>query len=110
MKLDASTERKIQELQVLEQQTQSFLMEKQSLQVELNEMSNAVEEIKKTKDDVYQILGGIMLKADKTSLMQELEKKKKLTETHVTAIEKQEKLLNDKATSLREQISKVIQQ
>ena len=45
--LDKQTEAQIQELQVLEQNLQNILMQKQAFQLELAEVENALKEIKK---------------------------------------------------------------
>lgn len=96
----------IQELQVIEQNLQSLLMQKQQIQLEFNEISNAHEELKKTNDEVYRILGGIMMKSDKSTLLKELEEKKKVLDLRIKAIEKQEALLNGKVNELRSNLSK----
>lgn len=95
----------IEELQVLEQHLHNFLAQKQMLQVDLQETSNALEELNKTKDEVYRILSGIMLKANKEILTKELEEKNRLLEIRISSIEKQEKLLEDKTKKLREKIT-----
>lgn len=95
----------IEELQMLEQHIQGFLAQKQTIQVELQEVLNALSEIAGTKDDVYRILSGIMLKTDKESLVRELEERKKLMELRINSIEKQEKILEERANRLKEKIT-----
>jgi prefoldin beta subunit len=106
--MDKNTESKIQELQLLEQNLQNILMQKQAFQIELNETDTALEEVKKSKDEVYKITGNIMIKSSKDSLLKELEEKKKLLELRLKAIEKQEASLAEKATVFREEIVKEI--
>ena len=67
MNIEPETNKKIQELQILEQNLQNLIMQKQSVQIELNESLNALEELKISDDEVYKVLGGIMIKADKNS-------------------------------------------
>ena len=62
---------KIKELQVLEQSFQIFVHQKQSVQVELNEIVNAFKEVKDSSGDVYKVLSGIMVEAEKNSLLKE---------------------------------------
>lgn len=76
--IDSETAKKIQELQILEQNLQTFLMQKQTIQVELNEILNALTDLKKSDDEVYKLVGGLVLKSDKTVLTQELEEKRKI--------------------------------
>jgi prefoldin beta subunit len=98
-------ENKVQELQILEQNLQGFLMQRQTVQVELNEISNALAELKKADDEVYKVLSGIMVKSDKSSLIKDLEERKRVTELRMNSIEKQEKILSQKADDLRKEIS-----
>jgi len=100
-----SREQKVKDLQMIEQNVQNLSLQKQTSQVELNEINNALAEIEKTNDEIYKILGGIMIKTDKTALKKELGEKKKLLELRIQAIEKQEKLVSEKAKKLRSEIS-----
>ena len=65
MNVDSETSKRIQELQILEQNLQNLLMQKQAFQVELNEANNALGEVDKTEDEVYKVLGNVMIKTDK---------------------------------------------
>ena len=105
MKIDKETGKKIQELQILEQNIQNLLLQKQAFQIELNETTNALEELKKSKDSAFKIVGQIMIKADKKELEKELEDKKNILNLRVNSIEKQEKIFNDKTEKLREEIT-----
>lgn len=108
MAISKETSKTIEELQMLEQHLQGFLAQKQTVQIELQEVENALSEINKTKDDVYKILSGVMLKADRESLLRELEEKKKILDLRINSIEKQEKILEEKTQNLRDKISSVL--
>ncbi len=103
--VNAEAGKKIQELQVFEQQLQQGALQKQTVQVELNEVMNALTEVSKTKDEVYRIVGGIMVRADQESLIKELTEKKRVLEIRIQALEKQESLIEDKMRKLREEIN-----
>jgi prefoldin beta subunit len=105
MNIDAETGRKIQELQVLEHNLQALLMQKQAMQSEANEILTALEEIKKTKDEIYKIVGGIMLKSEKQAIEKELGEKKKIIDLRMSSIEKQEKIFEEKSEKLRKEVS-----
>lgn len=104
----AEVAKKMQELQALEQHLQQHALQKQTAQVELNEILNALSEVSKTRDEVYRILGGIMLRADVLALVSELNEKKRLFELRLQAIEKQEKLVEGKAHKLRDELTLAI--
>jgi prefoldin beta subunit len=99
-------QQKIQEAQMLEQSMNSLLMQRQAFNLELNETLNALEEVKKTDDEIYKLSGSIMLKADKEKVKKELEDKKKILEMRLESIEKQEKLLEKKVIEFKEESSK----
>jgi len=109
MNIDAEIGKKVQELQVLEQNLQGFLMQKQAFQMELGEVENALQEIEKSDGEVYKIVGGIMLKSDKNTLSKEMLEKKKLLELRVNSIEKQEKLIGSKAEALRKETNALVE-
>lgn len=104
MNLSPEISKKIQEVQALEQNLQSFLMQKQSFQLELNEVLNAIEEIKRSDGEVYKMASGMMIRSNKESMLKELEEKKKLSELRISSIEKQEKLIDDKISAIRKDI------
>jgi len=107
--MDSQLQEKIEVLRGLEMQLENLLMQRQTIQIELNESLNALEEVKKTKDDVFKILSGIMIKVDKEKALKELEEKKKIAEMKVNSFEKQEKLLSEKAEKLRKEITSSVE-
>ncbi len=108
MELSPEITQKIQELQLLEQNLQGLLMQRQTHQVELNEILNALDELSKSGEEVYRILGGIMVKSDKKTLSADLKEKEKVLNLRIQSIEKQEKSIEDKSHSLQEEIQKFI--
>jgi len=107
--MDQETRQKIQDLQILEQNLQSILMQKQNIGLELNETVNALEEIKKTKDGVYKMVGSIIVSVDKSKTLEELEEKKKILELRSGSIEKQEESIGNKAMDLQKEIKKLLE-
>lgn len=101
-------EKEIQEFQISEQALQNLLLQKQAFQMELSETENALKEIKNTKEDIFKIVGQIMLKADKQETEKELSHKKDILQLRLNSIEKQEKSVKDKVENLREELSKKI--
>ncbi|MEK7121731.1 MAG: prefoldin subunit beta [Patescibacteria group bacterium] len=110
MNIDKETEKRIGELQILEQQLQKFLMEKQTMQVELNEIENALGELDKTNDEAYKILGGIMIKSNKEELIKEMKEKKKILEIRINSIEKQEVLLSNKSEEMKKELRETLKE
>jgi len=107
-KMNENLAKKIQELQIIEQTVQSLMIQRQTFQLELNEMLSAIEELESAKDEVYKIVGQIMIKSKKETLEKDLREKKSLLEMRVKSIEKQEDSLKEKLEKLREEVMKEI--
>ncbi len=105
--MDEKLSSKLSELQILEQNLQNFLMQKQAFQVELNETNTALDEISNAKE-VYKILSGVMILSNKDNVKKDLEEKKKIMDLRVSSIEKQEKLLESKSEKLREELNELV--
>ncbi|MEK6855410.1 MAG: prefoldin subunit [Nanoarchaeota archaeon] len=108
MEFDNETNKRIEELRTLESYLQNFLAQKQSFQIELNEIDNAISELKKHNDDVYKIISGIMIKSKREDIAKELGARKEIAEMKVKSIEKQEELIGNKASELRREINNSI--
>ena len=78
----------LMELQLLEQNLQNFLMQKQAQQIELNEIVAALSEIEKlkTSEQAYKIIGTVMIKSEKKDLKKELSEKKDILELRIKNI------------------------
>lgn len=107
--LDHEAQQKIQELQVLEHNLQNILMQKQSFQIELNESLNALEEVRKTNDAVYKMVGSIIVVVEKEKTIKELEEKKKLLEMRNDSLSKQEHMIETKAREIQQDIKKLLE-
>ena len=99
-----NSDSKLQELSFLEQNMQNLLLQKQAFQMEMSETISALNEIKKSSDDVFKILGQLMIKVNKKEILEELENKEKLLTFKLNSLDKQENSLNDKIISLRDEV------
>ncbi len=109
MELDKETEKQIQELQILEQNSQQILMQKQALQLELSEIENASAEIEKSKSDVYKIAGQIMIKAKKEDLQKDLQEKQEIVSLRLKSLGEQDKTLSKNLEEIRKKVLSKIQ-
>ena len=96
--------KKIQEMQFLEQHLQNLLMQKQAFQMELSETISALKEIENATGEVHKIIGQLMIKADKTKTIEELKNKEKLLSLRMGSLDKQEEELTEKANNLRDEL------
>ena len=97
-------ENKIQEMQILEQNIQNLFLQKQSFQMELSETKSALKEIEKSGDEVFKIVGQLMIKTEKQAINKELLDKEKVLDLRIKSFEEQEKILTNKLETLRKEI------
>ena len=95
----------IQEMQILEQRLQNSIFQKQAFQMELAETDSAILELEKAGDEVFKIIGQLMVKFEKSKMKDELPDKKKILDLRIKSLEKQESSLNEQVEKLREKFS-----
>ena len=108
MKITKETEEKITQLQILEQNLQSLILQKQTFQNQTLEIDSALKEMESSKKEVYKIVGNIMIASEKEALKNELNSKKEISELRLKNIEKQEKIIKEKAETIQKEITKVL--
>jgi prefoldin beta subunit len=95
-------ENSVQEIQFLEQGLQNILYQKQAFQMELSEAQEALKELENSKDDVYKVIGQIMIKSEKEKIKAELQSKIKIFDLRMKNLEKQEVALTDRIEKIRD--------
>ncbi len=98
-------EQKLQEMQLLEQKLQNSLLQKQAFQMELAETDSALKELEKAGDEVFKIIGQLMIKSEKSKIQEELGNKKKILELRIKTFEKQENSMSEQLEKLRDEIT-----
>ena len=104
MNVSKEAEQKISEVQLVEQNIQNLLIQKQNFQVQFTEIDNALNELDKSDDEVYKIVSGLMIKTNKNKLKDELTSKREVIELRIKNIEKQESKLMEKISGLQKEI------
>jgi len=99
----------INQYQLLQQQLQAILIQKEDSKLELMENEKALEEIKKSDvKEVYKIVGQIMVKKDVEEVKKEIEEKISDLEIRLSAFEKTEQKINEKLKELEPKIQKML--
>lgn len=96
-------EKNIQEIQFLEQGLQNLLYQKQAFQMELSETKEALSELENSKDDVFKVIGQIMIKSSKAKIKEEFLTKIKIFELRINELEKQESSLSSRIEKIRDE-------
>jgi prefoldin beta subunit len=97
-------ENNLQEIQFLEQNLQNIIYQKQAFQMEISETESALEETKKSGEDVYKIIGQLMIKTDKAKVEKELQEKQGLIQKRLDSMDEQEKVFSEKLKKLRDEM------
>ncbi len=107
--MDKDTENQISQLQLLEQNLQSLVMQKQNFQAHLFEVENALKELSTSNGTAYKIVGAIMVSQSSEDLKKDLESKKEVLELRIKNLKKQEDLLREKAEKIQTEVVKSLQ-
>ncbi|NJE06487.1 prefoldin subunit beta [Thermococcus sp. M36] len=91
-------------------QLQLVIQQKQKVQLELTEARKALEELEKVEDGttIYKTVGTLIVKTDKAKAVEELKEKVETLEVRLSALERQEKKLNEKLKELTAQIQSAL--
>ena len=100
----AMNQDKINEIQIIEQTLHNLILQKQNFQMELSETQSALGEIEKSGDDIFKIVGQLMIKTDKDKIKEDLSSREKILELRLKSIEKQEDSFMRKLDGLREDV------
>lgn len=85
--------RSLLEYENMEKQLEVLLIQKHQLQLQLNEVRHALDELKKSSGDVYRSVGSVMLHTTKEAAEKDLRERNELLEVKLNAISKQEEKL-----------------
>jgi prefoldin beta subunit len=81
------------EYENMEKQLEVLLIQKHQLQIQANEIRHALEELKKSKGEVYRSVGSILLHTSREEAEADLKERDELIEVKLNAISKQEEKL-----------------
>lgn len=94
---------KVSQLQVLQQNLQNLLMQKQQLESQLVELNSALTELK-TTEKAYKIMGKIMVASSKDDLSHNLTERKEVINIRIKNITKQEESLKKNLEKLQKEV------
>lgn len=93
----------ITRLQMIEQNMQTLLMQKQKFQAQLFELESATKELEKAPE-AFKIIGNVMVGTDAKELQKDLAQRKEIIELRIQNFEKQEKTLKEQAEILQKEV------
>jgi prefoldin beta subunit len=95
----------VNQLQLLQQNLQSTLMQKQQFQAQIGEYESALKELNNT-EKAYKIVGKIMITASKDELVKDLTDKKEIAELRLKNFSKQEESLQRNIDEVQQEVVK----
>lgn len=108
-KLSPEIQQKIMEFQETQQQAQIVFSQKYQMEIQLNEVKNAIAELEKLeKAEVHKAVGQILIKACREDVLKELKEKNEILSLRLGALQKQEAKLREKLKSLQDRLSGVV--
>jgi len=108
IELTPETQEILIELQTFQQQVQTVLIQKESLNLQNMEIDKSMEELKKVvNEDVYKAVGPILIKSNKKDLETELKEKKETIDLRLKSLQKQEDRLKEKMKEAQEKFELV---
>ncbi len=97
-----ATTSKVNQLQLLQQNLQNILLQKQQIESSLIELNSASAELQKT-DKAYRIVGKIMIASPKEALLEDINQKKEIAELRLKNITQQEENIKRNLESLQKE-------
>jgi len=92
----------VRKFQQLQQQLQVLMFQKQNMQVQQAEVENALKEVNETKDkELYEIIGTVMIKRNRTELAKSLKEKKEMLGLRLSTLDKQINMLTEQAKEVQ---------
>lgn len=100
------------QLQQLQKQLQNMDIQRQSLTYQKIEVDKALEEIGKceAKDDMFKIVGPVLIKSSKENLEKELGDTKGKLDSNLKLLEEGEKKIEGKMNSLQEKLQEMLKE
>ena len=97
---------KIMQLQLVEQNLQNIIIQKQNFQAQSTEIDNALKEVKETKESVFKVIGNTMVSMPKNKIEKDLSSKKEILDLKIKSFEKHEKQIKEKFEELQKEVLK----
>ena len=107
-RLPPQVQQRLLRLQQLQQTLQGVLTQKQQLELELNEVEQALSELEKLTDVavIYKSIGSLLVKSEKTKVTTELNERKELLNMRINVLGKQEERLRTQVKDLQEKLQR----
>ena len=109
IKITPEAQQILLELQTFQQQMQTVLIQKETLNIQNMEIDKALEELKKVKnEDVFKAVGPILIKSEKKELEKELNEKKETIDLRLKSLQKQENRMKERLEESQKKLEAIL--
>lgn len=106
---EEQTREMIGQFQLYQQQMQSVLIQKETVGMQLLEVSKALEELNSTKNEkAYKVIGQVMISKTVEDLKNELTETKEAMEIRIKSLEGMESKITEKLKELEAELKKLV--
>ena len=107
-KLPPQVQQRLLRLQQLQQTLQGVLTQKQQLELELTEVEQAVDEVKKLTDNatIYKSIGSLLVKSERGKVTTDLNERKELLDMRINVLGKHEERLRSQVKELQTKLQR----
>lgn len=110
MELPQNVQHQLNQFQQLQQQAQAVAVQKQSVDIQLNETTTALEELKKTEPgvEVFKTAGNLLIKVERDATLEELEDKVETLKLRQQTMSRQEERVMKKLEEMQVSIQQTM--
>ncbi|UCE57827.1 MAG: prefoldin subunit beta [Candidatus Bathyarchaeota archaeon] len=111
-RLPPQVQQRLLRLQQLQQTLQGVLTQKQQLELELNEVEQALGELEKLTEAsvIYKSVGSLLVKSKRANVTVELNERKELLNMRINVLGKQEERLRTQVKDLQDKLQRDLRQ
>ncbi|MBO3754541.1 MAG: prefoldin subunit beta [Candidatus Brockarchaeota archaeon] len=108
--LPLQLQEKLSRLQQLQQTLESLYIQKEQAKLEARELESALEALSSIDDNtpVYRITGRILVRKNRADLINELNEQMELVKVRISAIERQESKIRERAVELENELKNAL--
>ena len=105
-RLPPQVQQRLLRLQQVQQTLQQVVYQKQQLELELTEIESALKELEALSDDapVYKSIGALLVRSERSKLIDELNERKELINMRLGVLGKQEERLKSEMKNLQQKL------
>ncbi|MFZ3077322.1 MAG: prefoldin subunit beta [Candidatus Aenigmatarchaeota archaeon] len=109
MQLPPQAQQLLLQMQTFQQQLQNALLQKETMQIQKIELESAKTELEKAdeKEEVYKVVGPLLVKGKKSELKKEVDEKLEMIDMRAKSVKKQEEKLKERLKESQQKLQEI---